>query len=260
MLDFFRGAADPTAIGARASCPDLVLGAVALAALVVGCAAAPRGDGHAELARARTAAARGETLRAIELYEAVPRFSKAWPRALFEASVERARKLHHSRALGMLFTFRAPQLRAWVYPEAFALEARIYLDHCFYRRAEAIATEFRTDVLPLRAAIQRSHADPRLATRLAEDGTLDRLRDELDAAEAALDQIVELARRRRTAIVDNDDDDTDRGRLPPITVIANDAHRWNFDGTFWPDELGRYAIALHSRCRLRKHARTATPL
>ena len=122
-------------------------------ALLVGCAHTRPTDGRLELARARVAVARGKPHEAIALYDRVPKFSAAWPRAVFESGRERARENNHSRALGLFLTLRAPQLADWVFPEAYALEAEIYLRNCYHEKPLAIAREFRAKVLPLRERV-----------------------------------------------------------------------------------------------------------
>jgi hypothetical protein len=229
-----------------------VIRAIALIC-IAGCASSPRPDGRAELALARTAVAREEPHLAIELYERVPRFSTAWPRALFESSRERVRTYGYARALGELFTLRAaPQLEAWIYPEAFAVEAEIYARNCYFDRARELADRFAREVLPLRAALDGRH-EPRYArwirTRLAEDGTLDLLRVELDNAETELARIVDEIAISEVRVVDNDHPpDQVAARGERIMVVTEEHQRWKFDGAFWADELGNYHFWIRSAC------------
>jgi len=235
----------------------------AVIAVLVGCAGCAHSvpDGRAELARARVAAARGQPHEAIALYERVPRFSTSWPRALFEEGRERARANGHARALGVLMTLRAPQLADWLFPEAFAIEAEIYLRNCYYERALAIAGQFRRDVLPLRERVTAlvggapiGDEVPWIATRLAGARTdeerwdrIDQLLVELDLADAVLEHVEQAVREQRSLLVDN-------GRLSfePIVIVGEDHHHWKFDGEYWPDELGHYRVPIHSRCERRR--------
>jgi hypothetical protein len=233
---------------------------VRLAALlvVVGCAHGSASDGRVELARARVSVAKDDG-RAVELYEAVPRFSSAWPRALFEGGRERAKHLGYSRALGMLMTLHAPQLSAWMFPEAYALEADIYLRNCYFGKALSFVRQFRADVLPLRARVSDlviEHAPigdevPQIATRLVDARTdderwdhLDQLLVEIDLAAAVIDRVERDATEQMSKLVDV-------ARLSPreqIFVIDEEHQHWTFDGEWWPDELGHYSVRLDSRC------------
>jgi len=228
----------------------------AIVAFLVGCAHTRASDGRLELQRARIAATKGDTGRAIQLYDRVPRFSDAWPTALFEESREMLRKRTDGGALGLLFTLRAPQLASWVFPEAFAIEAQIYERNCYYNRAIAVAAEFRTRVLPLRervlAALEgEAIADPWIETRLANAHTaddrwtqLDRLLIELDLANETLQKIEELSRAQLEAL-----EDADRiHHREPLRIVLPGFERWDFDGEWWSDELGFYKVTLSSVC------------
>ena len=237
----------------------------AVIAVVVGCVSAGCAhgvpDGRIQLARARVAAVRGDPYEAISLYQRVPRFSASWPRALFEEGRERARAKGFARALGVLMTLRAPQLASWVFPEAFAIEAEIYLCNCYYERALAIAAQFRREVLPLRDRVMAlvggapvGDEVPWIATRLDDARTdeerrdrIDQLLVELDLADVLLEHVVQAVREQRPLLVD-------MGRLSfePITIVDDEHHHWKFDGEYWPDELGYYRVPIHSRCERRR--------
>lgn len=228
--------------------------------VVVGCAhgSGSGSDGRAELARARVAVAKGDG-RAVALYEAVPRFSAAWPRALFEGGREVAKHRGYARALGMLMTLHAPQLAAWVFPEAYAIEAEIYFRNCYYAKALSFVRQFRTHVLPLRErvtelVIERAPIGdevPQIATRLLDARTdeerwerLDQLLVEIDLATAVIDHVERDALEQQLQLVD-----ADRFRKEAaIMVILDEHHHWTFDGEWWPDELGHYRVRLASRC------------
>ena len=225
--------------------------------VLVGCAHAPIPDGRLELARARTAIAKGDVPRGIRLYERVPRFSRAWPTALFEESREAAHRNAFSQALGLLLTLRAPQLADWVFPEAYAVEADIYVRNCYFQRAVAIAKQFRADVLPLRDRVMdllggapNAHDVPWIESRLADARTdderwdrLDQLLVELDLADAALEEIEASVTTEALA--------GDPSNPLKIMVVDEEHDEWQFDGEFWPDELGNYRIPLRSSCRVR---------
>ena len=222
--------------------------------LCLGACAHTTPDGKLELSRARVAVARGKTSEAIELYDRVPRFSAAWPRALFEGGRERAKARAHSRALGMFMTLHAPQLADWVFPEAFAIEAQIYLRNCYYEKPLAIAREFRTNVLPLRERVialvggaPYANEVRWIATRLADGEQLDQLLVELDLADAALARVEEAVHEQRARLVDNG-----TRKLEAIMIVDEEHHNWKFDGTYWPDELGNYRVPIVSRCEPRR--------
>jgi len=223
-------------------------------------------DGRVELARARRAVAQGEPNRAIDLYDRVPRFSQAWPMAVFEASRERANLKLYGRALGQIMTLRAPQLADWVFPEAFAIEADIYSQNCYYKRALAIAAHFRAAVLPLRDRVMDllggaplGKEVPWIATRLTGATTeaqrwdqLDHLLVEIDLAETTLDDIEARSREQMTALVDGDD----KQWTWIVQVVDDQHHSWHFDGEYWPDELGYYNVPLRSSCVRKRGVRT----
>ena len=232
-------------------------------ALAVGCAHPRPSDGRLELARARVAVARGKSYEAITLYDEVPKFSAAWPRAVFESGRERAHTNNFSQALGLFLTLRAPQLADWVFPEAYALEAEIYLRNCYHAKPLAIVREFRAKVLPLRERVTElvggapiGDEVPQIATRLAGASTdaerwerLDQLLVELDLAEAVLAGVPAAVAEQRTRLVDNGD----QGGVDMILIVTDDHHNWKFDGEFWPDELGHYRVPIVSRCQRRQH-------
>jgi len=229
-------------------------------ALLVGCAHTATPDGRVELSRARVAVARGKTTEAIELYDRVPRFSPAWPRALFEGGREVARANGYSRALGLFMTLHAPQFADWVFPEAYAIEAEIYLRNCYYAHAIEIAQQFRTNVLPLRERVMSlvggapiGHEVPWIATRLAgATGAerwerLDQLLVELDLAESVLEKVEQAVGEQRAILVDNG-----RRSFEMITIVDEEHHLWKFDGEYWPDELGNYRVPILARCERRR--------
>jgi hypothetical protein len=230
-------------------------------ALLVGCAHTRPSDGRLELARARVAVARGKPHEAIVLYQQVPKFSAAWPRAVFEGGRERARTNHYSQALGLFLTLRAPQLADWVFPEAYALEAEIYLNNCYHEKPLAIARELRAKVLPLRERVTAlvggapiGNEVPQIATRLAGALTdaerwerVDQLLVELDLAESVLAGVEEAVAEQRARLVDNGGQ-----RVEVIMIVTDDHHNWKFDGEFWPDELGNYRVPILSRCQRRQ--------
>src|SRR5262245_56477429 len=123
-----------------------------LAVALSACATTSSSD-RSLLAQARVAAASGDRVAAMTLYEQIPRNSAVWPRALFEAGREDARGHRWPRALGRMSAFRAPALATRVFPERYAIEAAIYYQACYYDRALEAVAGFRAQVRPHRDAV-----------------------------------------------------------------------------------------------------------
>lgn len=89
----------------------------------------------ARLAMARTYYGLGEYARAVQYYEAVPRFSRYWDQALFENGWARFFNDDPGGALGTLQALHAPQFAGAFSPESWTLKATIYYTACLYDEA-----------------------------------------------------------------------------------------------------------------------------
>jgi tetratricopeptide (TPR) repeat protein len=82
-------------------------------------------------------------------FQQVPRFSNAWPEALFERAWAHTVNIEYGRALGALHSLSAPYFADQFYPEAKILQAIIYYYNCQWDRVNTILDETKTQYEPM---------------------------------------------------------------------------------------------------------------
>jgi tetratricopeptide (TPR) repeat protein len=91
---------------------------------------------------------------AIRLYRLVPRFSDAWPQALFERGWAHTVSNEYGKALGALHSLEAPYFEEYFYPEANILRAIIYYYNCQWDRVNDVLEETKGAYQPLVERLQ----------------------------------------------------------------------------------------------------------
>ena len=93
---------------------------------------------------------REKSLRAaIRLYRLIPRFSEAWPQALFERGWAHTVNNEYGKALGSLHSLEAPYFQEYFYPEANILRAIIYYYNCQWDRVNDVLETTKGTYQPL---------------------------------------------------------------------------------------------------------------
>lgn len=91
--------------------------------------------------------------RAIYEYRKIPRFSDAWPDALFERSwaftVATSVQNNYGKALGSLHSLRAPYFEDQFYPESNILESIIYFYNCQWDRVNEVLERTKAEYSPV---------------------------------------------------------------------------------------------------------------
>ena len=99
---------------------------------------------------------RSKMLRsAIRLYRTMPRFSHAWPDALFERAWAHTVNNEYGKALGALHSLYTPYFDEYFYPEKDTLRAIIYYYNCQWDRVNAVVEETRAKNRPMIDQMQR---------------------------------------------------------------------------------------------------------
>lgn len=95
------------------------------------------------LASARTEYGRGNFQRAIDFYEQVPRFSREWFYALYEAAWPYFRLDEYGKALGTLQSATSPFFAKRHVPEAYVIRGTTYFVNCQWDRVRRAVKRFK---------------------------------------------------------------------------------------------------------------------
>lgn len=87
--------------------------------------------------------------RAVVEYKRIPRFSEAWPNAIFERAWAQTVSNDYGKALGTLHNLDAPFFEDYFFPEANILKSIVYYYNCHWDRVNATVEETKAEYGPL---------------------------------------------------------------------------------------------------------------
>lgn len=262
---------------------------------------------------------------ALRILDYVKKTDYIWPRFLLDKAWAYYWTGENARALGNVMTYKAPQLRRFMVPEANYLRALIYFDMCYFEKAEKIYNEFNDNTWRFRR-VAKTVSKNRLLSLIQKKSVPSRAEDQflyyylkgykkdiryfsfLEASTQLEAEIKKLSRIRSLSqakiflnslyyykraikedfkdFLKNLSDDyylqirqtrnafvklelmmslkrrknlqanqsvkfSDDIKTVDLDSIPNTEAKyiWDFQGGFWADELGDYAVALEQRCK-----------